>query len=198
MLLIFQLGFVACYNANKYTIDEVKEFSDLPVSGRLIKIPGYKEKGMVCMVPDNMKKPKYEGDFSQMFKSWRNRCHQISFYSDQLLFCYMNESKINGISLGNFSKYEVHHKTLHYITNGQKCNETHNYSLDMKMVCDRNVPKTDLDISTFYFRDNCTLIGVLNNRFTCRHRALSEAPFYAIKCIQKDIYIEGLRKRDAL
>lgn len=193
MLLVLNILSVSRHPV--YNVEIVTDPKEMPRFGQIVKIPGYQDVGLICILPEKYRHPHITDDPSELLAPYNGKCVQMIADEDLLLVCFDGKSTLNGISLGYQFKYKFKNNRLYSITSkGARCQDKKRWHLIIDYQCDNTVPKGKISIPTFWKRGNCTVHTVLRTPYLCEHMNFSKEYVMNIKCITRDLYSRGEMK----
>lgn len=187
----------------KFRTVHVDRFRDLPMEGRKISVPGRSD--VVCVAEDvgRVGGPVID-NYTELFDKYLNGVC-INWTGKGAIsgrFCYMNESFYKeNISLGMFSRWYAEDDAVVYVSDGSTpCTENRTYSMKVRYRC---VPSTAKGMTMYTFfklsKDQCTIKAAGESSYACQAAALNDRgkDVHDIKCIEREKYENGMRKRES-
>lgn len=174
----------------QYNIIMVSSKKEMVSGKNTIRIPGYQGEELICTESDKIRQPTFSGDPKELLSKFEGKCFITNYDGEQFEFCYGGESKLNGVSLGFYSDYEIINRKLTAVTSkGYQCDNT-TYILTAYFSCDYSAPKSQPLIPTFWHdrTDKCHIFTEVYNRQLCKHQKFGYAPVIDVTCMPKNIF----------
>lgn len=181
----------------KYVTETVLKFEDFPTTGRIMQVPG--QETQICVVEEigNGKGNRTSDTEDLLDRALIGQCISKSYENRTLHFCYKNESTLitpdRNISLGNFTRWD---ENIWYHSEGTESCNNGVYELEVQFLCGGLADRDTFVFRSFWnsSRTSCRTLAVVESRFMCRSKYGRTGKMAMIKCINREVYKEGMKK----